>query len=151
MGKRRKSRELAMQMLFQADLGRQSAEQVQKTFWAARENIDSGTQGFAEDIFRVAMARQDEIDAYIADASRNWRLERMAAVDRNLLRAAIVEMLAYPATPLPVIINEALEIARLYSAPESVTFLNGILDSVARALPRTAKQLVPRAAGDPQA
>jgi len=150
MGKRRKSRELAMQMLFQSDLGRQSAEQVQKTFWAARENIDPGTQGFAEDIFRVAMARQDEIDAHIEEASQNWRLERMAAVDRNLLRAAIAEMLAYPATPLPVIINEALEIARLYSAPESVNFLNGILDSVARALPRTAKQLAPRIPTEPQ-
>ncbi len=144
MGKRRKSREIAMQMLFQSDLGRQNAEEVQRTFWQAREKIDSGTQGFAEDLFRVAIARQDEIDGYIEKASQHWRLERMAAVDRNLLRAAIAEMLGYPATPLPVIINEALEIARLYSAPESVHFLNGILDAVARAIPRTAKQLAPR-------
>lgn len=150
MGKRRKSRELAMQMLFQSDMGGQNAEQVRQTFWAARENIDPGTQGFAEDIFHVAMTRQDEIDGHIQEASRNWRLERMAAVDRNLLRSAIAEMLAYPATPLPVIINEALEIARLYSAPESVNFLNGILDSVARALPRTAKQLAPRVRKEPQ-
>jgi N utilization substance protein B len=145
MGKRRKSRELAMQMLFQSDLGRQNAEEVQRTFWQAREKIDAGTQGFAEDLFRVANTRQEEIDGYIEKASQHWRLERMAAVDRNLLRAAIAEMLGYPATPLPVIINEALEIARLYSAPESVNFLNGILDAVARALPRTAKQLAPRA------
>ncbi len=150
MGKRRKSREIAMQMLFQSDLGRQNAEQVQDTFWAARENIDPGTQGFAEDLFRVAMARQDEIDGYIEQASEHWRLERMAAVDRNLLRAAIAEMLAYPATPLPVIINEALEIARLYCAPESVNFLNGILDAVARALPRTAKQLAPQERKEPR-
>ena len=117
MGKRRKSREIAMQMLFQADLGRQSAEQVQSTFWEAREKVDPGTQGFAEDIFRVAIARQEEIDTYIATASEHWRLERMAAVDRNLLRGAIAEMLGYPATPLPIIINETLEIARLYAAP----------------------------------
>jgi N utilization substance protein B len=148
MGKRRKSRELAMQMLFQSDLGRQNAEEVQRTFWEAREKIDPGTQGFAEDIFRVAVARQEEIDDYIEKASQNWRIERMAAVDRNLLRAAIAEMLGYPATPLPVIINEALEIARLYSAPESVNFLNGILDAIARAIPRTAKQLVPRPVKD---
>jgi N utilization substance protein B len=148
MGKRRKSRELAMQMLFQSDLGRQNAEEVQRTFWGAREKIDPGTQGFAEDIFRVAVARQEEIDDYIEKASQNWRIERMAAVDRNLLRAAIAEMLGYPATPLPVIINEALEIARLYSAPESVNFLNGILDAIARAIPRTAKQLVPRPVKD---
>lgn len=145
MGKRRKSRELAMQMLFQSDLGRQNAEEVQHTFWQAREKIDPGTQGFAEDLFRVAVARQEEIDGYIEQASQHWRLKRMAAVDRNLLRAAIAEMLEYPATPLPIIINEALEIARLYSAPESIHFLNGILDAVARALPRTAKQLTPRA------
>ena len=151
MGKRRKSREIAMQMLFQSDVGRQNAEQVQNTFWAARENIDPDTQGFAEDLFRVAMTRQDQIDGYIEQASEHWRLERMAAVDRNLLRAAIAEMLAYPATPLPVIINEALEIARLYSAPESVNFLNGILDAVARALPRTAKQLAPQDRKEPRA
>ena len=150
MGKRRKSRELAMQMLFQSDLGRQNAEEVQRTFWQAREKIDAGTQGFAEDLFRVANARQEEIDGYIEKASQHWRLERMAAVDRNLLRAAIAEMLGYPATPLPVVINEALEIARLYSAPESVNFLNGILDAVARALPRTAKQLAPRTIKEPQ-
>ena len=75
----------------------------------------------------------------------------MAAVDRNLLRAAIAEMLGYPATPLPIIINETLEIARLYAAPESIHFLNGILDAVARALPRTAKQLSPRSVKEPQA
>lgn len=144
MGKRRKSRELAMQMLFQSDMGKQNADQVQATFWQAREKIEPATQGFAEDLFRVAIARQEEIDGYIGRASQNWRLERMAAVDRNLLRASIAEMLAYPVTPLPVIINEALEIARLYAAPESVTFINGILDAVARAIPRTAKQLAPR-------
>ena len=139
-----------MQMLFQADLGRQNAEQVQRTFWQAREKIDPGTQGFAEDLFRVAVTRQEEIDGYIERASQHWRIERMAAVDRNLLRAAIAEMLAYPSTPLPVIINEALEIARLYSAPESVNFLNGILDAIARALPRTAKQLAPRSLKETQ-
>jgi N utilization substance protein B len=144
MGKRRKSREMVMQMLFQSDLGRQNADEVQRTFWQAREKIDAETQGFAEDLFRVAVARQEEIDDMIIKASENWRLERMAAVDRNLLRAAIAEMLGYPATPLPVIINEALEIGRLYSAPESIHFLNGVLDSVARSLPRTAKQLAQR-------
>ena len=150
MGKRRKSREIAMQMLFQADLGRQSAEDVQRTFWQAREKVDPGTQGFAEDIFRVANARREEIDSYIATASEHWRLERMAAVDRNLLRAAIAEMVGYPSTPLPIIINETLEIAREYAAPESIHFLNGILDAVARALPRTAKQLNPRSVKEPQ-
>jgi N utilization substance protein B len=146
VGKRRKSREIAMQMLFQSDLGRQNADEVRQTFWQAREKVDPDTQGFAEDIFRVAIERQAEIDAYIETASQHWRLERMAAVDRNLLRAAIAEMVAYPATPLPIVINESLEIARMYSAPESIHFLNGILDAVARVLPRTAKQLALRPA-----
>jgi len=150
MGKRRKSREMVMQMLFQSDLGRQNADEVQRTFWQAREKVDADSQGFAEDLFRVAVARQEEIDDLIVTASQHWRLERMAAVDRNLLRAAIAEMLGYPATPLPVIINEALEIGRLYCAPESIHFLNGVLDAVARALPRTAKQLAPRPKKTPQ-
>lgn len=137
-----------MQMLFQADLGRQSPDEVQQTFWAARETADAETRGFSEDLFRVATTRQEEIDGLIQAASEHWRLERMAAVDRNLLRAAVAEMLGYPATPLPVIINEALEIARLYSAPESITFLNGVLDAIARGLPRTAKQLTPRAVNE---
>ena len=145
MGKRRKSRELAMQMLFQADVGKQTPDEVRSTFWKAREENDPETRGFAEDIFRVACERKEEIDAMMEEASQRWRLERMAAVDRNLLRAAIAEMLGYPGTPLPIIINEALEVARLYAAPESTSFLNGVLDAVARSLPRTAKQLVPKA------
>lgn len=138
-----------MQMLFQADLGQQNPDQVQKTFWKSRDAVDAPTQGFAEDLFRAANARLEEIDAMIGEASRNWRLERMPAVDRNLLRAAVAEMLAYPATPLPIIINEALEVGRIYAAPESIQFLNGVLDAIARKLPRTAKQLRP--AGNPSA
>ena len=144
MGKRRKSRELAMQMLFQADVGKQTPDEVRRTFWQARELDDPDTRGFAEDIFRVACERQEEIDGYIEQASERWRLERMAAVDRNLLRASVAEMLGYPGTPLPIIINEALEVARLYAAPESIQFLNGVLDAIARALPRVAKQMTPK-------
>ncbi len=146
MGKRRKSRELAMQMLFQADIGKQTPDEVRSTFWKAREANDPDTRGFAEDIFRIACERKEEIDGYIEQASERWRLERMAAVDRNLLRASIAEMLGYPCTPRPIIINEAVEVARLYAAPESTQFLNGVLDAVARSLPRAAKQLVSKPA-----
>jgi len=132
MGTRRRSRELTMQMLFQADLGKQDAEQVRDLFWRSRDDVDEETRGFAEDLFRVAMARDKEIDGLIQAHAQNWRLERMAAVDRNLLRAATAEMLAYPATPMPIIINEALEIARRYAAPESIQFLNGVLDAISR-------------------
>jgi transcription antitermination protein NusB len=132
VGKRRKSRELAMQMLFQADVGKQNPDEVRKTFWATRDDVEDDTRGFTEDIFRVATAREAEIDALIEEHSANWKLARMAAVDRNLLRAAVAELVGFPGTPAPIVINEALEIARRYSAPESINFLNGVLDAIAR-------------------
>jgi N utilization substance protein B len=131
-GKRRKSRELAMQMLFQADVGKQNPDEVRKSFWQAREEVEDDTRGFSEDLFRVAKAREEEIDAMIERHSENWKLSRMAAVDRNVLRMAIAELLGFPGTPAPIVINEALEIARRYSAPESINFLNGVLDAIAR-------------------
>jgi N utilization substance protein B len=134
MGTRRKSRELAMQMLFQGDLGKQKPEQVTELFWDSRDDVDEETRGFADDLHRVATEREDEVDALIQKHSQNWRLERMAVVDRNLLRAATAEMLAYPKTPAAVVINETLEIARRYAAPESVNFLNGVLDAIGREL-----------------
>ena len=134
MGTRRKSRELAMQMLFQGDLGKQEPEEVERLFWDSREDVDEETKGFADDIHRVATQREDEVDALIEKHAQNWRLERMPVVDRNLLRAAIAEMLGYPKTPAAVIINETLEIARRYAAPESIHFLNGVLDAVGREL-----------------
>ena len=134
MGTRRKSRELAMQMLFQGDLGKHTPDEVRKLFWTSRDDVDAETRGFAEDLYRVAAARQPEIDALIQSHAQNWRLERMPVVDRNLLRAAIAELLEYPATPAPIVINESLEIARRYAAPESVQFLNGVLDAIARSL-----------------
>jgi N utilization substance protein B len=134
MGTRRKSRELTMQMLFQGDLGKQTPEQVSALFWPSRDDVDAETRGFAEDLYRVATARQAEIDGLIESHAQNWRIERMAVVDRNLLRAAVAEMLGYPNTPAAIIINESLEIARRYAAPESVQFLNGVLDAIARSV-----------------
>ncbi len=121
-----------MQMLFQADVGKQSPEQVRKSFWEARDEVEPEVRGFAEDLYRVASVKQDEISALITAHAQNWRLERMPAVDRSVLRMAIAEMLGFPATPAPIVINEALEIARRFSAIESINFLNGVLDAVAR-------------------
>jgi transcription antitermination protein NusB len=132
-GKRRKSRELAMQMLFQLDMGKNTPDEVRNTFWKAREEDDADVRGFAEDIFRVAVARAPEVTDLIVKHSAHWKLERMASVDRNVLRMAIAEMLGFPGTPAPIVINEALEIARRYSGPESINFLNGVLDAVAKA------------------
>lgn len=134
MGTRRKSRELTLQMLFQADMGRQTPEQVRQSFWRERTDVGADVQGFAEDLFRVATDRATEIDGLIEGHAQHWRMERMAAVDRNLMRAAVAELMGFPATPRAVVINEALEIARKFSSPESVQFINGVLDSVGKEL-----------------
>lgn len=123
-----------MQMLFQADQGKQTPDEVGATFWRAADDVKPEVRGFAEDIFRVAIDQQVKIDELITSHSKHWRIERMPAVDRNLLRMAVAEMLGFKGTPFPIVINEALEIARRYSAAESINFLNGVLDSIARSL-----------------
>jgi|SRR5215467_14604118 len=134
MGTRRKSRELALQMLYQADLGKQPIEDVRNTFWTGRGEVTPEVKGFTEDLFRVAQDRGYEIDKLIEEHAENWRMDRMAAVDRNILRAAVAELIGFPKTPRAVIINEAIEIARKFSAPESAQFINGVLDSVGKQL-----------------
>jgi transcription antitermination protein NusB len=105
---------------------------VRTTFWQTRDEVDDSMRSFAEDLFRVATERQGEIDGLIEEHARNWRLNRMPAVDRNLLRMAVAELVGFPGTPAPIVIDEALEIARRYAAPESIDFLNGVLDAIAR-------------------
>jgi transcription antitermination protein NusB len=139
MGNRRKSRELVLQMLFQADMGKQTRDHVRKTFWSERQDVEEDVRGFADDLFGIATNDDSsaKIDKLIEENAAHWRLERMAAVDRNLIRAAVAEMVGYPQTPRPIIINEALEIARKYSNPESVNFINGVLDGVGKALTKS--------------
>jgi len=94
-----------MQMLFQADIGKQTPDQVRATFWKAGDEVEPEVRGFAEDLFRVAVAHQEQIDELIVANSKHWRLERMPAVDRNLLRMAVGEMLGFKGTPFPIVIN----------------------------------------------
>ena len=121
-------------MLFQADLGKQQPDEVRRVFWQERNSVTPEERGFAEDLFRLATDRAPEIDQLIERHAEHWRMERMAAVDRNLLRASVAEFLGFSSTPRAVIINEALEIARKFSSPESVQFVNGVLDSVGKEL-----------------
>ena len=134
MGTRRKSRELVLQMLFQADMGKQSPSTVRETFWRERSNVGEDVRGFADDLFRAATDRTSEIDTLIERHAEHWRMDRMATVDRNILRCAVAELLGFRSTPRAVVINEALEIARKFSSPESVQFINGVLDSVGKDL-----------------
>src|ERR1044071_9313420 len=144
MGVRRKSREFVLQMLLQAEMGKQSPERVQKSFFEQREDADDEAQGFAVDVFRAAIDQAKKVDELIQKHAEHLRLERMAAVDRNILRAAVAEMLVLK-TPAPVVINEALEIARKFSGPESVHFINGVLDSVGKEIQPESEN--PQAAG----
>ena len=123
-----------MQMLFQADIGHHTADEVRATFWKSGDPVELEVSGFAEDLFGVAVERREEIDALISRHSTHWRVDRMPAVDRNLLRMAVAELVGFKSTPFPIVINEALEIARRYCAAESINFLNGVLDSIARSL-----------------
>lgn len=137
-GKRRKSRELALQMLFQSDMGKQNADHVRSTFWAQRTNVDDSTRGFADDLFRVACDRVDEIDSLIQKHAEHWRMDRMPAVDRNVLRLGVAEFMGFPKTPHAIVINEALEIAHTFSSPESAQFINGVLDAIGRELEKAS-------------
>jgi N utilization substance protein B len=139
MASRRKSREYAMQMLYQWELGGNTPEQVGASFFIERK-ADSEVERFAREIFQGAVNDIGRLDKLVREHSENWRLERMAAVDRSILRAAVYELLHCPDTPPHAVINEALEIARRFSGEGSVEFVNGILDTILKTLPaREAK------------
>lgn len=129
-------------MLFQLDMGKQTPDHVEKTFWAERQDLEEEVRSFAIDLFHVAENRREEIDQRIEKHAEHWRMERMAAVDRNILRGAVAEFIGFPKTPKAVVINESLEIARRFSSPESVQFINGVLDSVGRELDQAHKTKV---------
>jgi N utilization substance protein B len=128
MSLRRKSREFALQMLFQWDLGQQKPAEIEKTFWKSARAADS-TRKFATELFEGAAAKADASDKLAVKFAKDWKLERFAAVDRNILRLAIYELKAGTAPP-SVVLDEALELAKKFSSAESVPFLNGILDAI---------------------
>jgi N utilization substance protein B len=123
-----------MQMLYQWELGKNTPEQVGASFFLER-NADSEVESFGRELFNGAVNDIERLDTLIREHAQNWRLERMAAVDRGILRVAVYELLHYPETPPHVVINEALEIARRFSGDGSVEFVNGILDSILKTLP----------------
>ena len=123
-----------MQMLYQWDLGGNTPEQVGTSFFLER-SADSEVEAFARGLFRGAVDDIASLDELIRKHSANWRLERMAAVDRSILRVAVYELLHDPETPPHAVINEALEIARRFSGEGSVQFVNGVLDTILKNLP----------------
>lgn len=123
-----------MQMLYQWELGGNTPEQVGASFFEERK-ADGDIESFARELFRGAVNNIKSLDLLIREHSEHWRLERMAAVDRSILRVAVYELLHCPETPPRAVINEALEIARRFSGEGSVEFVNGILDTILKTLP----------------
>ena len=132
MGTRRKARECALQMLFAADVAKTVVPNVLTNgYWneLGEVVVDEKTQEFANNLVTGTLRELETIDARIKTRAEHWRIERMAIVDRNVLRLAVYEFL-YEETPHTVVINEALEIARRFSTFEATQFINGILDAI---------------------
>jgi N utilization substance protein B len=135
---RHRSREAAVQMLYQWEVAQSDIEEVLRTFWTANlpgaEGATDATKAFAEELVRMTAGNLAKIDPLITETAEHWRLSRMAALDRIILRLAIGEFL-HGETPRNVVINEALELAKTFSGDESAKFINGILDAVKKKLP----------------
>jgi N utilization substance protein B len=132
MGIRRKGRELALQLLYQADVTCDPSPAALELALSRLPGSDP-TKEFARRLARGVLEHRGEIDRILAKSSRNWRLGRMAKVDLNILRIATYEMLHCPDIPLNVSIDEALEVSKRYGSEESPPFINGVLDQVAAA------------------
>ncbi|MCB9667771.1 MAG: transcription antitermination factor NusB [Myxococcales bacterium] len=130
---RRRSRGTALQILYQMDVASIDIDMAIRLYWSQFESY--GHEGaFADQLARGVAGALTEIDAAITHASEHWRLDRMPVVDRNLLRLGCYELMASPQTPYRVTLNEAIELAKLYGNEESPSFVNGVLDCIARNL-----------------
>jgi N utilization substance protein B len=129
---RRKSREFALQMLFEWDMAHQKPARIMQNFWKLARAAES-TRKFADQLFEGAVTEATFSDKLVEKLSENWRLDRIATVDRNILRLAIYE-LRFGTAPPKVVINEALELAKKFSSADSPAFLNGVLDAAFKKL-----------------
>ena len=129
---RRKSREFALQMLFEWDMAHQQPARIERNFWKSAHAADS-TRKFANQLFEGAISQAAASDKLVGELSENWKFERLAAVDRNILRLALYEFKSGTA-PLKVVIDEALELAKKFSSADAPAFLNGVLDAARKKL-----------------
>jgi N utilization substance protein B len=138
---RHRAREIALQMLYQWEVGGEELDSVFESYPRVQPvPLDEGHVAFAHALVRGTAARLQEIDPLIDQHAENWRLERLAVIDRLVLRMALYEMLDRPDTPPLVVINEALELARVYSGEAAVKFVNGVLDAARRDLDARTRQ-----------
>jgi N utilization substance protein B len=137
MGARHSGREAALQMLFQMEASGADAEEVVVSFWRSF-GVDADPEGrvYADEVVRGVGAHVRRLDEHIAQASAHWRVERMARVDRNVLRLGTWELANKPDVPRAVVLDEAVELAKAYGSDESSAFVNGVLNRVAETLGR---------------
>lgn len=131
MGKRTKARECAFQMLYQWDITREPMERVAEGFWRVRSTTEE-TRERAESLAKGAQSLAERLDEAIGAAATHWRFERIAAVDRNILRLGAYELMREPQTPPAVVIDEAVEMAKRFGEADSPAFVNGVLDAILR-------------------
>jgi N utilization substance protein B len=135
---RRRAREAALRMLYQIEIGRLSVEHAARyassVGGADALELSDEAHAFAVTLARGAWETRETLDDYIGGASKHWRVERLAVIDRLLLRLALHEWLAHPGTPPRVVIDEAIELARAYSGDEAARFVNGVLDGMFKRL-----------------
>ncbi|HEA47264.1 MAG TPA: transcription antitermination factor NusB [bacterium] len=130
MGRRRRARELALQILFQLDSGQENLEEVLETFWALHRHPGE-IKEFANRIVNGTRKNLKAIDQKIARYAEHWEIKRMPTVDRNILRLAAYELLYCPDIPIKVSLNEAVELAKKFSTEKSGQFVNALLDRIA--------------------
>lgn len=130
-------------MLYQWDVGKEPMESVTDGFWRVRTTTDE-TRAAAERLARGAQAHAAAIDALISEVATNWRLDRIASVDLNILRIGAYELMMEPQTPAPVVLDEAVEMAKRFGEAGSPAFVNGVLDAIRSRLEAAAKAGGPR-------
>ncbi len=133
MGKRREGREAAVQYLFACDMHSETPEGQLEAFWSIH-TAKTSTRLYAESLIKGVVGHQTDIDEHIRGCILNFSFERLASVDRNVLRVAVYELAYCPEVPGPVILNEAIEVAKALSAGESGSFVNGVLDRLSKKL-----------------
>ncbi|MGQ9618145.1 MAG: transcription antitermination factor NusB [Candidatus Aminicenantia bacterium] len=139
MRHRRKAREYALQILFQLDLADGNLNEILENFWKDK-NANNKVVEFTTQLVNGTLDNKKEIDRLISVHSLNWKLERMSTVDRNVLRIAAYELHYLKHAPAPVIINEAIEVAKKYGSEDSAKFINGVLDAIRRSMEENGKK-----------
>ena len=129
MGKRRTARELALKFLYQTEFNSNSPDSELNSF-CDRANVSEEVQNFTQALIKNILFHKKEVDELLQKISANWSPDRMAVIDKNILRLGICELLFDPTAPPKVVINEAVEIAKKFGTEESPDFINGILDKV---------------------